>query len=151
MSVYVLIIILSTLVTYCQQLQSSLHYRELEGVCSHLKAFRCFPLMMSGISVEDRTVLVWFFTHTECVSVNESISRGVEESMRRTEPGSLELLPLSLHRLLDHSLSGTVETTLTTFDPIHQVDLLQFRVEPLQVPAEKQGNRTNVNRAEYMD
>lgn len=89
---------------------------------------------MSGISVKDKTMFFFLFpttdiVHAQCISVNEFVCQ------RCTEPGSLELFPFSLDGLFDHSLSGTMKTTLTTFDPIHQIDLLQFRVEPLQVPA----------------
>lgn len=55
-----------------------------------------------------------------------------------TESAALVLRPLSLDGLFDDGLSGAVETTLPTFDPVHQLNLLKFGVEPLEVPARTQ-------------
>lgn len=61
-----------------------------------------------------------------------------------TESAALVLRPLSLDGLFDDGLSGAVETTLPTFDPVHQLNLLELRVEPLEVPARTQNVLMNI-------
>ena len=51
-----------------------------------------------------------------------------------TEPAALELHPLSLNGLLQDSLSRAMRPTLTTFDAVRQLDLLQFTVKAVQIP-----------------
>lgn len=53
---------------------------------------------------------------------------------RLTQPRAIKLRPLSLYALFDGRFSGAVETTLTTLDPVHQLDLLELRVESVEVP-----------------
>lgn len=90
---------------------------------------------MSGISGKDNAEI---FHHSQVTDTSLSVYEFM--CQRLTEPGSLKLFPLSLDGLFDDSLSGTMKTTLTTFDPVHQLNLLQFRAEPLQVPAHKEWN-----------
>lgn len=63
-----------------------------------------------------------------------------------TKSNALILCSLSFDSLFDDSLSGTMETALPTFDPVHQLDLLQFRVKPLEIPAHTQGNTQTLRR-----
>lgn len=69
-----------------------------------------------------------------------------------TKPNALEQRPLPLDGLFDGSLSGAVETTLTTFDPVHQLDLLELRIESVKVPEHKDDTsvRYNMN-AHYLE
>lgn len=55
-----------------------------------------------------------------------------------TKSDAFILCSLSLNSLLDDSFSGSMETTLPTFDPIHQLNLFKFRVKPVEVPAQTQ-------------
>ncbi len=57
-----------------------------------------------------------------------------------TKSDALILCSFSLDGLFDDSLSGTMETPLPTFDPVHQLNLLEFRIKPLEVPAQTQEN-----------
>lgn len=58
-----------------------------------------------------------------------------------TKTDALELCPLSLDRLFDYSLSGAMETTLPTFDPIHELNLLDFGIKSVEIPEERQKTR----------
>lgn len=53
-----------------------------------------------------------------------------------TKSDAFILCSLSLNSLFDDSFSGSMETTLPTFDPIHQLNLFKFRIEPVEVPAQ---------------
>lgn len=64
-------------------------------------------------------------------------SSGRKRLGSRTEAATpLELGSLSFHRLLYDRLSGEMRATLTPFDAVGQLDLLQFAVEPVQIPEE---------------
>lgn len=56
------------------------------------------------------------------------ISRGLTQSV------ALILCSFSFDGLLDDILSGAMEATLPTFDPVHQLNLLEFRVKSVEVP-----------------
>ena len=43
-----------------------------------------------------------------------------------TEAVAIELSSLPFHSLCDNGFPGTVQTTLSSFDPVNKLDLLQF-------------------------
>lgn len=103
---------------------------------------------MSGISAIRQQRIGKLFSNT-LNSCTHSICVHLYHGWGLTEPDALIQRSLSLDGLLDDSLSGAVETTLPTFDPVHQFNLLEFRIKPLEVSTHTQVHKTIKSR--YFD
>lgn len=99
--------------------------------------------MISGISEDNQ--------HVNANMIVPSLNKCV---IVLTKSDAFILCSLSLNSLFDDSFSGSMETTLPTFDPIHQLNLFKFRIKPVEVPAQakhvllhmKQTNCTLINK-----
>lgn len=81
--------------------------------------------MISGISKDNQQINANMFIP----SLNKCI-------IVLTKSDAFILCSLSLNSLFDDSFSGSMKTTLPTFDAIHQLNLFKFRIKPVEVPAQ---------------
>lgn len=111
--------------SYPLNLNTAEYVNSLEG--SHRNVFRCLELIMSGISVEakeEKSFLkkgFFFLIHMKCQVIP-------------TKAIALVLRALSVDDLLYNRFPGATEPTLTTFDAVRQLDLLQLSIKAMQIP-----------------
>lgn len=109
--------------TFIQKLYSHIVISIIEAISPTQKTVSCLrsPECFQMLSIDDVWDL-WKGQNRDFPPMTRCMHRAYLSTslcVRLTEPGSLVLFPLSLDGLFDDSLSGTMKTTLTTFDPVH--------------------------------